>query len=150
MDTLDTEQDLNRRYNLRRNNNHAGEFTRRFETVMTWTTDNRMGFVWDNNSCHLDTWLMEEFAMLFKLCSTNEGSLLMQNTLTGPNKDMPMVRLVKVLLALGIDGDRLKKGYWLMEIEHYNGKTPIGAFAPADTHMWMLEDNSVVVIAKCA
>ena len=148
LEELDTDKDLARRRNLARTGRAANEFINRFDKALYWIVFGREGYAWGSapgcdNSCHLDVWLMEEFAMLSDMCTTEQGSLLMKNTVTGPDKDMAMARLLKVLLSIHEpDRERLKNAYWLMEIEKYNASLVMGRFAMYTEHATILSEQS--------
>ena len=143
LNVLDSQRDEDRRASLASQDRSAGEFKRRFNEVVTWATSNRDGFAWLRNSCHLDVWLMEELALLSSLCSRDVGSLLVLGILSGPDKDMGMLRLVKVLLALGKpQQQQYKVAYWLMEIEQYKAGMKMWGYSMCTEHADMLSEHS--------
>lgn len=72
------------------------------------------------NSCHLDTWLMEELSFFGYLAESNNTFLDDNLVLNSPG----LCRLLKVLLEVGTTSqDTSKMAYWIMEIEEYRGGT---------------------------
>ena len=143
LDVLDTPRDISRRLSLKGQGKSPDEFTRRFGEVLNNVISLRAGFRWLRNSCHLDVWLMEEFSIFSTMCSTDAGSLLLLSMVDGPAKDMGMLRLVNVLLALGTaKQQQYKVAYWLMEIEMYKASMKMWGMSMCTEHAVLLTENS--------
>ena len=67
LDRLDSGKQLRRRNRLKEDLRPEQEFKQRFEVAERLLCRTREAFTWRGNSCHLDCWLMEEFAFFFEL-----------------------------------------------------------------------------------
>lgn len=75
---------------------------------------------WNDNSCHLDCWLMVQMSLFGFITDTVDHTLNDTMILNSP----PLKKLFKVLLNSGKPHqDASKMAYWIMEIEEYRGGT---------------------------
>ena len=100
----------------------------------------RKPYSWDENSCHLDTWLMHMIALCSLIASTGRGGSLLLDTV---RTDYAFRRLTKVLLAAGErNQNKLRDAYWLTEVEEYRAPLQMFRFTVDDEHDTIIEENS--------
>jgi hypothetical protein len=95
---------------------HGSDVSRMFQETLDRVVSMRNPWAWMFNSCHLDTWLMVELAFFGKLATSWVTPLTDDMVQSSP----PLTKLFKVLFAAGSENqDKMKMGYWAMEIEEY-------------------------------
>ena len=140
LDDLDSEEDRTRRINLERGGHYGSNMKTRVGEAVKRITSSRNPYNWFKNSCSLDTWLLEELALVSLLCSQDGGALFVRMT---ADRDKPSARLLKVLLAAGTtEQDLLRTAYWLMEIEEWDHPDPMFKYCIYNNHEYTLNTQS--------
>jgi len=140
LDDLDSELDQNRRRTLESTGNYGSNMQTRVHEAVRRITSSRNPYNWFRQSCALDTWLMEELALVGLLCSQTGGSVFVRRV---ADMDKPSSRLLKVLLAAGTEQqDLLRTAYWLMEIEDWDHEGKMFADCGYTSHEFTLNTQS--------
>lgn len=126
--------------NLAKTNRVHEVYKELFMKVTNQLTSARRPYTWAENSCHLDTWLMQMIAVCSLIASTGSGGTLLLDTV---RTDNAFRRLTTVLLSAGErNQNQLRDAYWLTEVEVYRAPIQMFRFTLDDEHDTIIEENS--------